>query len=275
MLKYNFFACILKVNDENRRIRIQDPNPDKLVRGWIRGSGSTPKMSWIRNTDVHDFCCFGRSFLNVRVPGSTPGLDDGLVEGVPVWALIFYCLRCGDLEAAAQVRTTLLTQSSNQFHNIFQYCERWICPSFGCPGSGSVLRMQIRIQEHGIEQIYKWTWFPFLHKGLFDLVPTLSLLFMQKFNFLQFIQLFVIFEVWLVRIRMDPHWIGDWQRVGNFDNLHRWKSVFCSVNWTSSWTHYSEFWMFEWGFRRHFREWLFFWKKGVELRAFHELNYRK
>jgi hypothetical protein len=46
---------------------------------------------------------FGRSFLNVRVPGSTPGLDDGLVEGVPVWALIFYCLRCGDLEAAAQV----------------------------------------------------------------------------------------------------------------------------------------------------------------------------
>jgi hypothetical protein len=49
---------------------------------------------------MHDF---GRSFLNVRVPGSTPGLDDGLVEGVPVWALIFYCLRCGDLEAAAQV----------------------------------------------------------------------------------------------------------------------------------------------------------------------------
>jgi hypothetical protein len=64
-----------------------------------------PKMSWIRNTAVHDFCCFGRSFLNVRVPGSTPGLDDGLVEGVPVWALIFYCLRCGDLEAAAQVPT--------------------------------------------------------------------------------------------------------------------------------------------------------------------------
>jgi hypothetical protein len=28
-----FFAGILKVNDENRRIRIQDPDPDPLVRG--------------------------------------------------------------------------------------------------------------------------------------------------------------------------------------------------------------------------------------------------
>ncbi len=49
-----FFAGILKVNDENSRIRIQDPdpNPDPLVRGMdprirIR---IHPKMSWIRNT---------------------------------------------------------------------------------------------------------------------------------------------------------------------------------------------------------------------------------
>jgi len=42
-----------------------------------------------------------RSYLQVRVPSSTPGLDDGLVDGVPVWALIYYCLRCGDLGAAS------------------------------------------------------------------------------------------------------------------------------------------------------------------------------
>jgi len=41
-----------------------------------------------------------RSYLNVRVPSTTPGLDDGLVDGVPVWALLYYCLRCGDLNAA-------------------------------------------------------------------------------------------------------------------------------------------------------------------------------
>ncbi len=47
-------AGILKVNDENSRIRIQDPdpNPDPLVRGMdprirIRIHA---KMSWIRNT---------------------------------------------------------------------------------------------------------------------------------------------------------------------------------------------------------------------------------
>jgi hypothetical protein len=44
------FAGILKVSDENNRIRIQDPDP--LVRGMdprirIR---IHPKMSWIRNT---------------------------------------------------------------------------------------------------------------------------------------------------------------------------------------------------------------------------------
>ncbi|XP_023321821.1 nuclear pore complex protein Nup93 [Eurytemora carolleeae] len=43
-----------------------------------------------------------RSFLNVRVPATQPGLDDGLVDGVPVWALIYYCLRCGDLNAACE-----------------------------------------------------------------------------------------------------------------------------------------------------------------------------
>ena len=31
--KLVFFADILKVNDENSRIRIQDPDPDPLVRG--------------------------------------------------------------------------------------------------------------------------------------------------------------------------------------------------------------------------------------------------
>ncbi len=52
MLKNSFFVGNLKVNDENSRIRIQDPNPDPLVRGMdprirIR---IHPKMSWIRNT---------------------------------------------------------------------------------------------------------------------------------------------------------------------------------------------------------------------------------
>jgi hypothetical protein len=47
-----FFVGILKVNDENSRIRIQDPDPDPdpLVRGMDPRIRIHTKMSWIRNT---------------------------------------------------------------------------------------------------------------------------------------------------------------------------------------------------------------------------------
>ncbi len=55
MLKNDYFAGILKVNDENRLIRIQNPDPDPSLRGMdtrirIR---INPQMSWIRNTAQH------------------------------------------------------------------------------------------------------------------------------------------------------------------------------------------------------------------------------
>jgi hypothetical protein len=59
VLKNYFFADILKVNDENSRIRIQDPDPDPnpdpdpLVRGMDPRIRIHPKMSWIRNTACH------------------------------------------------------------------------------------------------------------------------------------------------------------------------------------------------------------------------------
>lgn len=46
-----------------------------------------------------------KSFLHVKVAPNTPGLEDGLVDGVPVWPLIFYCLRSGDVPAAVQAAT--------------------------------------------------------------------------------------------------------------------------------------------------------------------------
>ncbi|OXB54209.1 hypothetical protein ASZ78_013970, partial [Callipepla squamata] len=44
-----------------------------------------------------------RSYLNIKLPAPVPGLQDGEVEGHPVWALIYYCMRCGDLTAAMHV----------------------------------------------------------------------------------------------------------------------------------------------------------------------------
>eukprot|EP00794_Sanderia_malayensis_P018802 gene18802-20696_t len=43
-----------------------------------------------------------RSFLKIKMPHSLPGLEDGKVDGVPVWALMYYCLRCGDAAATIQ-----------------------------------------------------------------------------------------------------------------------------------------------------------------------------
>ncbi len=64
MLKNLFFADILKVNDENCRIRIQDPVPNPDPDPFVRGMDPriririNPKMSWIRNTESKDFNYF-------------------------------------------------------------------------------------------------------------------------------------------------------------------------------------------------------------------------
>ncbi|XP_055955710.1 nuclear pore complex protein Nup93 [Patella vulgata] len=44
-----------------------------------------------------------KSFLKVRPPVSIRESEDFLLEGQPVWAVIYYCLRCGDLKAADDV----------------------------------------------------------------------------------------------------------------------------------------------------------------------------
>ena len=45
-----FFVDVLKVTDKNSRIQIRVRIQESDL--WIRGSGSTPKISWIRNTLV-------------------------------------------------------------------------------------------------------------------------------------------------------------------------------------------------------------------------------
>ncbi len=77
-VKNQFFAGMLKVNDENGRLWIQDPDPvpDPLVRSMdprirIR---IHPKMSWIRNTA-------GKSYFH-RLAACSP-VEDALGEDLP------------------------------------------------------------------------------------------------------------------------------------------------------------------------------------------------
>jgi hypothetical protein len=68
--KTSFFH-ILRVSDENNRIRIQDPDPnlDPLVRGMdprIQIRIHT-KMSWIRNTEVHKVYMHFRCHATLKI----------------------------------------------------------------------------------------------------------------------------------------------------------------------------------------------------------------
>ncbi|KAG8563193.1 hypothetical protein GDO81_015970 [Engystomops pustulosus] len=73
-----------------------------------------------------------RSFLNIRLPAPLPGLQDGELEGYPVWALIYYCLRCGDILAAQQVVNRVqhqLGEFKNWFQEYVHSDDRRLCPS--------------------------------------------------------------------------------------------------------------------------------------------------
>lgn len=41
-----------------------------------------------------------RSYLNLKQVAQIPDLEDGLVDDQPVWAMVFYCMRCGSLDDA-------------------------------------------------------------------------------------------------------------------------------------------------------------------------------
>ncbi|KHJ46742.1 nucleoporin interacting component [Trichuris suis] len=45
-------------------------------------------------------CSLVHAYLNVIMPVPYPGYEDVLINGHPVWAVIYCCLRCGDREAA-------------------------------------------------------------------------------------------------------------------------------------------------------------------------------
>ncbi len=75
MLKISFSAGILKVNDENSRIRIQDPDSDPLVRGMDPRNRIRiqPKMSWIRNTAHNRRSSFAVNWVSQAFIVQKPG----------------------------------------------------------------------------------------------------------------------------------------------------------------------------------------------------------
>jgi len=83
-----------------------------------------------------------KSYLKIKLPPFVQGLEDGDVDGTPLWPLIYYCLRCGDPRAALQA-VKHVPQHLGEFRDLFaEYMnskERRLSPS-----SESKLRLQYR-----------------------------------------------------------------------------------------------------------------------------------
>lgn len=57
-------------------------------------------MSLARRGGIPGTYSLVRSFVGVRIPQGYFGLDPASLDGCPLWPLIYYCLRCGDVQSA-------------------------------------------------------------------------------------------------------------------------------------------------------------------------------
>ncbi|RMX42686.1 hypothetical protein pdam_00011867 [Pocillopora damicornis] len=83
-----------------------------------------------------------KSFLKIKLPSVVQGLEDGDVDGAPLWPLIYYCLRCGDPKAALQA-VQHVPQHLAEFRDFFvEYLNSE--ESRLSPSSESKLRLQYK-----------------------------------------------------------------------------------------------------------------------------------
>lgn len=84
-----------------------------------------------------------KSYLKIKLPPVVQGLDDGDVDGAPLWALIYFCLRCGDPRAALEA-VKHIPQHLVEFKDLFTEYMNSKEGSRLSPNSESKLRLQYR-----------------------------------------------------------------------------------------------------------------------------------
>ncbi|XP_074644286.1 nuclear pore complex protein Nup93-like [Tubulanus polymorphus] len=118
----------------------------KFIQTTLSGSLQQAKLGGIPGT-YH----LVRAFLNVKHPATTPGLEEGLVDGHPLWAVLYYCLRCGDLKAAMNVVTP------QHLGDVYPFLEEYINSDENrlSPNSESQLKLQYRRSIRNSTDPYK------------------------------------------------------------------------------------------------------------------------
>ena len=63
----------------------------------------TSSMEAARRGGVPGTLSLVASFVSLHVPVRSLGLEDCLIDNLPLWPMIYFCLRCGDYAAAASI----------------------------------------------------------------------------------------------------------------------------------------------------------------------------
>ncbi|KAH9515701.1 Nucleoporin nup93 [Bulinus truncatus] len=93
------------------------------------------------------------SYLNVKPPVTTRSSEDGELDRQPVWALLFYCLRCGDLKAAKHVAD----RAGNQLGDFPTFFNEYVnsVDHKLSPGSDTKIKLQYRRVVKNCSDPYK------------------------------------------------------------------------------------------------------------------------
>uniref|UniRef100_A0A2C9L0J0 Nuclear pore protein n=1 Tax=Biomphalaria glabrata TaxID=6526 RepID=A0A2C9L0J0_BIOGL len=93
------------------------------------------------------------SYLNVKPPVMARSSEDGELDKQPVWALLFYCLRCGDLKAAKHV----VDRAGNQLGDFPTYFNEYVnsVDHKLAPGSDTKIKLQYRRVVKNCSDPYK------------------------------------------------------------------------------------------------------------------------
>ncbi|KAL4234656.1 Nucleoporin nup93 [Mactra antiquata] len=109
----------------------------KFITGQISGNLQQAQLGGVPGT-----CNLVRSYLNIRQAVLPRGLEDGSIDGHPTWAMIYYCLRCGDLNAARSV----VQRAQHQLGDFPTFLQEYISNADHrlSPGSETKIQLQYR-----------------------------------------------------------------------------------------------------------------------------------
>lgn len=110
MMKYMSDLPVVPTTDDVIKSRTSKPVQTKLVSQAKRYLEDRYKMymnnivdenrSQAERGGIPGTLPLVRAFVGLRFFGEYSGLEDGLIDGRPFWPTVYYCLRCGDLNAA-------------------------------------------------------------------------------------------------------------------------------------------------------------------------------